>query len=599
MRSKFQNKIKGAIIKIIWLGAIIGCVAFTGCEKASEERVDLYEYMKFLDYTDENADGVKPAENQTIVVVEGDVSEYRGIVVEDKPYVDIDAIQKYVDERFYWDSIENYVMYTDVSNIYSANVGESGCYLNGKEEKLGYVVSYTENDVCYVSMEFVDKFADVDYKLYKGSDDEPARICLLYSSGEYIEAKADKDNELRVSADLMSAIVVDISKGEKVIVLEEGKEWSKVQTTDGYIGYIREKYFKNKTTKTIERENDYDKYIHNTLDEKVRLAWHQVTNTTANENLSSLLSDVKGVNVISPTWITMRDTKGGIKDLTSSSYVQLAHDNGIQVWVLADDFSSNDVGEKYVDKVLARTSSRNKLEDNLINAVKNCGADGINLDYEYISLANGDNYLQFLREMSIKCKENDLILSIDNYIPSEWSGYYDLEQQGRIADYVVVMSYDEHTAGSDTAGPVASLPFVKKAVEDTVALVGDATRVVMGVPFYTRIWDEIPEEMAEEGSKIIEDSINGNYALNSSAVSMDTAKERYEDAGVEPVWNDETGTNYVYIQNEAGNTQIWIENARSIQAKIDVAIENGVGGIACWKLGLETEDVWNVIEGFR
>lgn len=575
------------------------CVAFTGCEKSSDERVDLYEYMGFLDYADENSEGTKPAENQAIVVVEGDVSEYRGIVVEDKAYVDIDAIQKYIDDRFYWDSVENYVMYTNATDIYSTNVGESECYLHGTSENLGYVVSYIENETCYVSMEFVDKFADVDYKLYKGNDDEPARVCLSYLSGEYTEAKAEKDNKLRVSADLMSAIVADISKGDKVTILETGQEWSKAQTEDGYIGYIREKYYETKTTRTVERENDYATYTHNTLDEKVRLAWHQVTNTTANGNLSSLLSDVEGVNVISPTWITMQDTKGGIKDLTSSSYVDLAHDNGMQVWVLVDDFSANDNGERYVDKVLASTSTRNKLEDNLIDTVKECGADGINIDYEYISLANGDNYLQFLREMSIKCKANDLILSVDNYIPSEWSGYYDLEQQGRLADYVVVMSYDEHTASSDTAGPVASLPFVKKAVEDTVALVGDASRVVMGIPFYTRVWNEIPEELAEEGAKIIEDSINGNYALSSSAVSMDVARDTYESAGVEPVWNEEAGTNYVYIQNEAGNTQIWIEDARSIQAKIDVATQNGVGGIACWKLGLETPDIWNVIEDFE
>lgn len=596
MRKK-SRKIKAMII-----GTLATCMIFTGCEKSSDEHVDLYEYMGFLDYAEgesaETSEGTRPDESQAVVVIEGDFSEYRGIIKDNKPYVDIDAVQKYIDDRFYWDSVEEYVMYTNATDIYSTDVGGTECRLNGASEQLEYTVSYVENDTCYVSMEFVDKFADVNYEMYKASENEPARICLAYASGEYTEVTAQKDNKMRVDADLMSAIVTEISKGDKVTILEDGEEWYKVQTNNGYIGYVQAKRYNDKSTKNVERENDYDTYTHKTLDGKIKLVWHQVTNTTANGYLSSLIADMKGGNVISPTWITMSDKKGGIDDLSSSEYVDTAHDNGLQVWVLADDFSANSDGEKYVDTVLASTSTREKLENNLIASVLECGADGINIDYEYISLKNGDNYLQFLREMSIKCEENDIILSVDNYVPSEWSGYYDLEQQGRLADYIMVMSYDEHTASSDSAGPVASLPFVTKAVEDTVALVGDASRVVMGIPFYTRVWEEVPEELAEDGATIIEDSINGNYALSSTAVGMDAAKEIYEDAGVQPVWNDEAGTNYVYIQGEAGNTQIWLEDKESIQAKLDVATANGVGGIACWKIGLESTDIWDVIEGY-
>lgn len=600
MRKKINNKALKIMIAVMAVGTV-----FTGCEKSSDERVDLYEYLNFLDYakdvegeTDAQSQGTKPAENQAVVIGEGEATEYRALIKEDKPYVDIEAIQEYVDDRFYWDSQDGYVMYTDAANIYLTYIGESECYLNGAAQKLDYVVSYVEESVCYVSMEFVDKFSDVDYKLYKADDDKPARVSILYGSGEYTSVSAKKDNKMRVDADLMSAIVVDISKEESVTLLEENGDWNKVQTKDGFVGFVQNKYYENKKTKTVERENDYDTYTHTTMEEKVKLVWHQVTNSTANDTLNFLTEDMKGVNVISPTWFTMSDKKGGIKDLSSGEYVNTAHKKNLQVWALMDDFSANSDGEKYVDTVLASTSKREKLEDNLIHALIKCGADGINIDFEYISLANEDNYHQFLREMSIKCKKNNLVLSIDNYVPSDYSGYYDMNQQGRLADYVVVMSYDEHTASSDEAGPVASLPFVKKAVEDTIALVGDANRVIMGVPFYTRVWEEIPEELAEEGDKIIEDSVNGNYVLNSRAVGMDTAKEIYEEAGVEPAWNEETGTNYVYIQQETGSLQIWLEDAKSIQEKLSVAEENGIGGIGCWKLGLESSDIWDFIDKY-
>lgn len=575
------------------------CGILTGCEKSSDEHVDLYEYMEFMDYAEDGTEGTKPSADQAAVVIEGEVSEYRALIKEDKPYIDIDAVQEYIDERFYWDSKDGYVMYTNATDIYTSYVGESDCYLDGAAESLESVISYEEGETCYVSMEFVDKFADVDYKLYKADENKPARLCISYGSGDYITAVAEKNNKLRTDADLMAAIVAEPAEGDKITILEEQGEWYKAQTEDGFIGYVQTKYYEDKKTEKIERENDYDTYTHNTMEEKVKLVWHQVTNYTANDTLMSYTENMDGANVISPTWFTMSDKKGGIQDISSSDYVDSAHNMGLEVWPLVDDFSEDSKGVKYVNSVLASTSKREKFEDNLIHALVRCGADGINIDFEYISLENANNYLQFLREMSIKCKKNGLVMSVDNYIPSDWSGYYDLNQQGRLADYVIVMSYDEHTTSSDSAGPVASLPFVKKAVEDTVALVGDASRVIMGVPFYTRIWQETPEEYAEDGSKIIEDNINGNYALSSEAVSMETARARYEGVGAQPAWNEEAGTNYVYFEENNSIYQIWIEDATSIQKKLDVATENGVGGIGCWKLGLETADIWDVIKAFE
>lgn len=598
-----KDSFKKGLATTVFMTVMSSCIVFTGCEKSSDEQTDLYKYMGFLDYTeeqtDENSVGQKPAKDQAAVVAKGEVTDYRAVIKEGKPYVDIRAVQQYVDKRFYWDSVEGYVMFTNATDIYSSYVGEKECYLNGTAENLDYAISYVENEQCYISMDFVKKFVDMDFKYYKAQGDEPARVCLYYGSSEDTVIKAKKKNPLRTQADLMSPIVVKADKSQEVTVLSEENDWYRVQTEDGFIGYVSSKYWKDKTTKKVERKNDDATYTHTTMENRVKLVWHQVTNTDANYSLGSMISEMKDMNVISPTWYTLSDKKGNITDLSSSEYVQTAHNAGLKVWALVDDFSANSKGEKYAKSVLATTSKRQKLEDEIIHSVIKSRIDGINIDFEYVAIENDDDYLQFLREMYIKCKKNSIVLSVDNYVPTEWSEYYDIAHQAKVADYIVVMSYDEHTTASDEAGPVASLSFVKKSVEDTVALAKDSSRVIMGIPFYTRIWKETPEEDAEDGSKIIEDSINGNYALSSEAVGMDDAKNAYKKAGVQPAWNEETGTNYVYYEKGKSRYMIWLEDADSIKQKLKVANDNNIGGIGCWKLGLENSEIWSVLDEFK
>ena len=570
--------------------ATLCAISLSGCEKSSDTETNLCEYLSF--------DG---ASGYAATVLQDEAIDFKALVNDDGDvYVDIEMIQKYIDDRFYYDRQENLILYTDASHTITSFVGENQFIERTEKETVDYTISKVEGDICYINMDYVKKFCDLNYKLYKAAGNKPNRLVISdYKASKYTQAKAKKRNMMRVDMDTMSDIVVEIDKNEALRVIEEDGDWFKASTADGFTGFVQKKYIKLGKEKKVTVKNDDDTYTHTTLEGKVKLVWHQVTNTTANDTLSSMTKDMAGVNVISPTWYTMTDSKGGISDLSSSNYIKKAHNMGCKVWPLVDDFSSNSNGERYVAKVLASTTVREEFEENLIDSLVACKADGINIDFEYIAKENQDDYHQFLREMSIKCKENDLMLTIDNYVPTEWSEYYDLPQQGKLADYVIVMSYDEYTASSETAGPVASLPYVEKAVSDTVNLVGDAGRVVMGVPLYTRVWTEVPEEYAKDGDKIIEDNVNGNYALNSKAVGMDTAKEIYKKAKVDPAWSEESGTDYVYIENEHGNTQIWLENEKSIQKKIDVANQYGIGGCACWKLGFENKVIWDVIDNYR
>ena len=580
---------KNKNLLIIAMMAGLCAIPLSGCEKSSDTRTNLCEYLSF--------DG---SNGFAATVLQDEAVPYKAWIREDGSiFVDIEMLQEYIDDRFYYDRKENLLLFTDASHTITSYVGENQFIERTEKQTVDYTISILEGDICYINMEYVKKFCEMNYKLFDSVGNKPARLVISdYKDMKYTEAKAKKRNMMRVDMDTMSDIVVEIDKGEALRVYDEEGDWYRAETEDGFTGYVQKKYNNAGKAVSVKVGNDEDTYTHTEFDGKVKLVWHQVTNYTANDTLSSATADMAGVNVISPTWYTMSDSKGNIDDLSSSNYVKKAHNMGCQVWALVDDFSTDSDGNRYSDKVLTSTTLREEFENNLISSVLACGADGINLDFEYVPKENEDDFHQFLREMSIKCKENSLIFSIDDYVPTEWSVYYDLKQQGKLADFVIVMSYDEYNANSESAGPVASLPFVKKAISDTVELVGDANRVVMGIPFYTRVWTETPEEYAESGAKIIEDNVNGNYALGSKAVSMDTAKEICKEAKVKPEWNEETGTDYAYIEKEHGNTQIWLENATSIQKKIDVANEYGIGGCACWKLGLESKDIWDIIDNY-
>ena len=191
------------------------------------------------------------------------------------------------------------------------------------------------------------------------------------------------------------------------------------------------------------------------------MAWHQITNADANTTIASVLQNTKGINVISPTWFYLNDNNGNIASLASSDYVNYCHQKGIEVWALVSNLENKDVD---TTSVLTYTSKRENLINNLISAAIQYNFDGINVDFEALSSEVGDSYIQFIRELSLKCANNGIVLSVDDYVPSSFTAFYNRAEQATFADYVVVMAYDEHYAGSEEAGSVASIGFVKEAL---------------------------------------------------------------------------------------------------------------------------------------
>lgn len=513
-------------------------------------------------------------ENDLAVIVQGTLLEDQGIVLDGRAYVSTDIVKQYLNDRFYWDSVENLYIYTTPTEMISAHVGDSSYSVDKQTVQTDYQIIKVDNGTAYVALDYVKQYTALDYEYLT----EPNRVRITCEYGERKIVKAKKNSEVRYRAGIKSPILTDVKKGDVLYVLEEQEpveKWTKVCTKDGYIGYIRDKGLRAQETEMLDTDFQEPEYSSISKDYTINLAWHQVTNKTANDSILSKLADSKGLTTISPTWFFIKDDNGNIESLASQSYVDYCHQNGVEVWGLVENITYKD--QFSISNVLNRTSSRQNLVSRLIAQAIQYKLDGINVDIEALPGEATDGFVEFIRELSIMCRRNNIILSVDNYVPMAYNQGYNRKEQGIVADYVIIMGYDEHFAGSEEAGSVASIGFVKSGIENTLKDV-PAEKVINAVPFYTRLW-----------------CTDSAGSLSSSAVGMDTADKAVANNEATPEWLEETGQYYAEFQNSEGFYQIWMEEERSLEEKAKLIKEYDLAGIAAWRLGYERNTIWDVI----
>ena len=494
------------------------------------------------------------------------VQKAKAIYRNGEVYIPLNWVQAIVNKRFYWDSNEKLLVYTFPESIEYASTETLST--NGNP------LIYIEDDKVYILAELVDSYSDVNIDKYI---DDIKRVYISDTYGEYISGVAAKNTILRTGASIKDSIELKLSEGVQLETVDNEKYngesgWYKVITEDGYMGYVQAKKIKRK--KTSERVSSYIEPVYTSLsmEEPIVLAWHQVTNMSANKNIETLLSDAKGVNVISPTWFSLSDDEGNISSYASSDYVKKMHDKGIEVWALVDNFTGD--GNTY--NVLSKTSSRQRLIENLIDTALAYNIDGINVDFETISSSTASHYIQFIRELSVYCRNKGLVLSVDNPNYASYNSHYDRTEQGIVADYVINMGYDEHYAGSE-AGSIASYSFVKQGIEDCLDEV-PSSKLINAIPFYTRLW-------TESGS-----------SLSSSAMGINKEEEWIAENSATITWDETTKQNYAEASATSGKQYMWVEDIDSLELKLDLIKENDLAGVACWRLGFETADVWDAID---
>lgn len=550
----------------------------------SKERQELTDYYQMS------------AEDDVALILNNEVLDTRGKLIDGNVYLDFETVRDKLNSRFFWDANENKLLYTTATDLISAEAESSSYSVTKDAHTLDHTIVKADASTAYIAIDFVKQYSDFQYEVF----DSPNRVVLTNQWGDYTTASLKKSTEIRYQGGIKSPILADLEKANTVTVLEPGETWTKAATADGIIGYIKTKALNNTSTAT--RTSDYvaEEFTHIKKDFKINMGWHQVTNTTANTKISSILQSTKGINVISPTWFYLKDTNGNIGSLASNDYVNYCHQNGIEVWALVSNFGAKDQGleNPNLTEVLTYTSRRENLINNLISAAIQYNLDGINVDFESVDPACGEAYIQFIRELSLKCANNGVVLSVDNYSPTDYTAFYNRAEQAVFADYIVLMAYDEHYSGSEEAGSVASIGFVRDGVANTLKEV-PADQLIMGMPFYTRVWSETPIEGEGTADTDAEADASADsyvaFELGSYATNMNEVQNLININGAVPVWSEADGQYYVEYVNNGVTYKIWVEDAASLEEKLKVFQEYQLAGGAFWKLGLENSTVWDTI----
>lgn len=560
---KEQQKKKAApvlvvLILIVLVGAA-GIVSFLiNRYKPGTEYMAGNEYFNLTD------------ENSVALIQNGELLEEQAVLIGGEPYAAYTYVESQLNSCFYWDEETKGILLTTSGGVQTLLPGDAAV---AKTPGGQPAVQQESDGKVYISLDVVKEYTDLDYAYYS----DPNRVVIRNEWDGVEQATVQSDTaQVRQKGGIKSLILADVQKGDTLLYLENLDNWCKVMTADGYTGYIQ--------TEDISEPEDIeartakkDSYERITRDHKINLVWHQSTSTESNDAMAEMTAEMTGVNVISPTWFSVTDETGTISSLASADYVKLAHDAGREVWGLIDNF--NEAFDETTD--LAYASVRSRIIEQLLAEAASCGMDGINVDFENLKEAGIPHYLQFLRELTSAAHAQNLVVSVDTPVPQAYTMYYQRGEQARFVDYMIVMAYDEHFAGSEEAGSVSSLPFVQQAVEEMTRVM-PADQVICGIPFYTRVWTE----------KF------GQSAITSEVLGMDGAKNYAKENQMTETWDASLGQNVATVETSDARYTIWMEDEQSMEEKLKVIQSADLAGVAEWKLGFERVDVWSLISEY-
>ena len=560
---KEQQKKKAALVLVVLILIVLVGAAGVGSFLINRYKPGT-EYMagnEYFNLTDENS---------VALIQNGELLEEQAVLIGGEPYAAYTYVESQLNSCFYWDEETKGILLTTSGGVQTLLPGDAAI---AKTPGGQPAVQQESDGTVYISLDVVKEYTDLDYAYYSN----PNRVVIRNEWDGVEQAMVQSGTaQVRQKGGIKSLILADVQKGDTLLYLENLDNWCKVMTADGYTGYIQTEDISE--PEAIEaRTAKKDSYERITRDHKINLVWHQSTSTESNDAMAEMTAEMTGVNVISPTWFSVTDGTGTISSLASADYVKLAHDAGREVWGLIDNF--NEAFDETTD--LAYASVRSRIIEQLLAEAASCGMDGINVDFENLKEAGIPHYLQFLRELTSAAHAQNLVVSVDTPVPQAYTMYYQRGEQARFVDYMIVMAYDEHFAGSEEAGSVSSLPFVQQAVEEMTRVM-PADQVICGIPFYTRVWTE----------KF------GQSAITSEVLGMDGAKNYAKENQMTETWDASLGQNVATVETSDARYTIWMEDEQSMEEKLKVIQSADLAGVAEWKLGFECADVWSLISEY-
>ena len=495
----------------------------------------------------------------------------------------LETIQSQIDPFAYWEQESDSLIITTADKVIRFKTDQLTAWMNEQPFELSFPVQREEGRV-YVPVQALLDFYPIELR-----ESEETGAVFLLKDGDVIRwasvAKLPDDAEektvaMRAQASIKAPIAADLEPGRRLMIIEDHGDWFEVQLENGWIGFVPKSAVRLEEPEVIRHSPRPKPFVPwKPTGGKINLTWEQVTSRNPD---TSAIGEMPGLNVISPTWFYLADDQGRIGNRADKSYVNWAHGRGYQVWALF----SNDFDPDRTKKALSNYETRMYMIKQIIGFAEAYDLDGINIDFENVYLEDKDKMTQFVREMTPLLHEQGLVVSIDVTVRGGspmWSLFLDREALGQTVDYMIVMTYDEHWASSPKAGSVASLPWTEKGIvdimrEDKVP----ASKLVLGIPYYTREWTETV--------------VNGQVKVTSRAFGMTTAGNIIRERNLTPVFDESAGQDYVEYKADGATKKIWLENAKSIRARVEIVRKYDLAGVASWRRGFETPDIWTAIK---
>jgi len=556
------------------VGLLIICVGIlTGCSLFGKDEGSTV-VMKLSDYY-----GVP--EGKALIIIDETVYEKYALYADGMTYIDLETVKKMYSHRFFVVEDDNAVIYTTPTEVYDFKAGSNSFRCNGENSNSSVPIIKKSEGEYYVATAFLEQ-CGITYTFA----DDPARVVITYSQDQFLCMDVKEATPIRTGKNLESDRLEELKEGDRLRVIDGGgireNGFIKVQTKDGVRGYVLqddlgESYYVD----PVFVDYKAPEYTHIDMPENIYLGWELIYNSDNVGYLKEHLAAAPEINVVSPTWFFLDGTDGNFISYASHDYMKYAKEKGVSVWATY----KNDTIEGRFNctedshTILSSTEKRRALIDSIMESVREYELDGINIDFEMLKLDSGVYFVEFLRELSVRCRLNNVVLSVDNYVPEAYNAYYDIAEQGKIVDYVIIMGYDQHYTGSKESGSVSSLDWFKNALTTTTEM-APPERVIMGVPFYTRLWRE------ENGGKVYVDA----------TLNMREMKDKV--SGRDIAWRESNGQYYSEWTRKGSFYRIWLEDAESLKRKVDVSRAAQVKGIAAWKLGDEEAGTWEMIKEY-
>lgn len=483
-------------------------------------------------------------------------------------YLPFDLVKEYIDPNLYRSEDKTQIIITTADSVIRMRSESNNAYLNGNALELNMPVY----DSDYLPASVLEQFYPIRL-VYNGDNNT---VTMTYTDSEQLRARVSRRTYLKYEGERSSLNVRRLKKGEEVTLLSPGEDYTLVSTGDGLCGYVASSRLVDIVTIEPEVTTPEPKELWHCKDGKANIVFDQVTNSTANMDHDRIpIHD--GVDVICTTWFSFENTNGDIKNLADRAYVDMAHEKGIKVWgLITDNFDS-----AISHGVLSDADTREYVIKQILAYSALYDLDGINIDFEAVPSDDGELYVQFLRELAPMLHNEGITLSADFFVPKPWTSHYNRGRCAEVLDYVIVMGYDQHYSGSEVAGSNAEISWSEEAITATLAEGVPEEKLILGIPFYTRVW-----------------TINNSTGAIDEvrAMGMKAAKDFMTEKGGIIRWLDSAGQNYAEVSDSVNTYKCWFEDGDSLRLRLGLVKEYDIAGTAAWKSGMETSDIWGILK---